>query len=157
VKPRTYDGLVQFYIRHVFPALGSKRIGTISNADIEQWILALTETATVRTQTPLHPITIKHAFVAANKVFWYAIKHRLISHNPATGTDLPKIRHAQRFEPVFLSPPEIEAVAAQLDTHAPDGLFVRVAAYTGLRAAEIMALQIRDVTCCVGRSRFGAH
>ena len=145
LKPRTYDGLVQLYARHVYPALGTKRIGAISNADIEKWILALTETITVRTQTPLHPSTIKHAFVAANKVFRYAIKHRLITHNPATGTDLPKIQHAQRFEPVFLSPPEIEALASQLDSHAPDGLFVRVAAYTGLRAAEIMALQIRDV------------
>jgi hypothetical protein len=121
LKPRTYDGLVQLFARHVYPALGTKRIGAISTADIEKWILALTETVTLRTQTPLHPSTIKHAFVAANKVFRYAIKHRLITHNPATGTDLPKIQHAQQFEPIFLSPPEIEALAAQLDAHAPTG------------------------------------
>ena len=125
--------------------LGAQRIGAITNADIEKWIAKLSTTLTARTKTPLHPSTIKHAFVAANKVFRYAIKHRLISHNPATGTDLPKVQHAQRFDAVFLSPTEIEALAAELDNNPPDGLFVRLAAYTGLRAAEIMALQIRDV------------
>jgi integrase len=145
LKPRTYDGLVQIYARHVYPALGSRRIGSITSADMEKWIATLAKTKTVRTGTPLHPSTIKHAFVAANKVFRYAIKHRLITHNPATGTDLPKVQHAQRFEPTFLSPAEIEALAEELDSNAPDGLFVRLAAFTGLRAAEIMALQIRDV------------
>ncbi|MFM9918266.1 tyrosine-type recombinase/integrase [Lacisediminihabitans sp. H27-G8] len=145
LKPRTYEGLVQIYARQVFPTLGSKRIGAITNSDIEKWIAKLTETKTVRTKEPLHPSTIKHAFVSANKVFRYAIKHRLISHNPATGTDLPKVQHAQRFSPVFLSPAEVERLATKLDASAPDGLFVRLASYTGLRAAEIIALQIRDV------------
>jgi integrase len=145
LKPRTYEGLVQMYSRHVFPAFGSRRIGTITSADIEKWIAALAVTPSLDSGTPLHPSTIKHAFVSANKVFKYAIKHRLISHNPATGTDLPKVQHAQRFEPTFLSPNEVELLASALDEHAPDGLFVRLGAYTGLRAGELIALQIRDV------------
>jgi integrase len=145
LKPRTYDGYVQMYARHVLPTLGTRRIATISSADIEKWIADLALTKTARAKTPLHPSTIKHAFIAANKVFRYAIKHRLISHNPATGTDLPTVQHAQQFAPVFLSAPEIEALAAELDANAPDGLFVRLAAYTGLRSGEIQALQIRDV------------
>jgi integrase len=145
LKPRTYDGYVQVYSRHVFPTLGGYRIGAITGQHIEQWIADLAETLTTRTGEPLHPSTIKHAFIAANKVFRYAIKHRLISHNPATGTSLPRIQHAQRFEPTFLAPDEIERLAAALDAHAPDGLFVRVAAYTGLRAGELLALQVRDM------------
>ncbi|WP_327055396.1 site-specific integrase [Glaciihabitans sp. GrIS 2.15] len=46
---------------------------------------------------------------------------------------------------MFLSPIDIEALATELDSYAPDGLFVRLAAYTGLRSGEIQALQIRDV------------
>lgn len=94
---------------------------------------------------PLHPSTIRHAFIAANKVFKYAARHRLISHNPATGASLPRIQHEQRFEPVFLTPAEIEALAGHLAGSAPDDLFVRVAAYTGLRAGEMLGLQVRDV------------
>lgn len=145
LKPRTYDGFVLVYKRHVFPALGSRRISDINNLDIEKWIGELARTPSVRTGEPLHPSTIKHAFVAANKVFRYALKHRLISYNPATGTDLPKTPHGQRFEPIFLTPAEVDGLCASLSDHAPDDLFVRVAAFTGLRAGELLALQIRDV------------
>jgi integrase len=145
LKPRTHDGYVQMYAKHVYPTFGSRRISTITSAQIERWLSALAETPAARTGTPLHPSTIKHAFVAANKVFRYAIKHRIISHNPATGADLPMSHKPDEAAPMFLSPAEIEALASELDNAAPDGLFVRMAAYTGLRAGEIQALQIRDV------------
>ena len=145
LKPRTYDGYVQVYRRHVYPEFASRRISTITTLDVEKWIAKLAATVSERTGNPLHPSTIKHAFIATNKVFRYAIKHRYITRNPATGTDLPTVQHADKFEPIFLSPGEIESLAAELDSHAPDGLFVRLAAYTGLRSGEIQALQIRDV------------
>lgn len=145
LKPRTYEGSVRVLARYVYPALGAKRIGSITSADMEKWIAELSATPTMRTGTPLHPSTVKHAYVCANKVFRYAIKHRLISHNPATGTDLPKVQHAQKFSPTFLTWTEVEALVAELRDHAPDDLFVQVAAYTGLRASELLALQIRDV------------
>ncbi|PPG64178.1 hypothetical protein C5C27_04090 [Rathayibacter sp. AY2B7] len=133
------------YKLHVFPALGARRISTITSEDIEKWVSKLAQTPTTRGDATLHPSTIKHAVVSANKVFRYAIKHRLIVHNPVTGVDLPKVQHAQTFEALFLSPAEVTALGAALDDHAPDGLFVRLAAYTGLRSGEIQALQVRDV------------
>jgi integrase len=145
LKARTYDGYVQIYGLHVFPTLGARRISTITSEDLEKWISKLAKTPSTRGAGTLHPSTIKHAFVAVNKVFRYAIKHRYISHNPATGIDLPKVQHKDAFAPVFLSPEEITALGAALDAHAPDGLFVRLAAYTGLRSGEIQALQVRDV------------
>jgi integrase len=145
LKPRTHSGYVQVYRTRVFPHLGSRRIGTITNADIEQWIAVLAATPTQRKGTPLHPNTVRHAWVAANKVFQYALKHRLISHNPATGADLPNARTVDDAPQRFLSAPEVEALATALDDRAPDGLLVRLAAYTGLRAGEIQGLQIRDV------------
>ncbi|MBP2458293.1 integrase [Clavibacter michiganensis] len=140
LKPRTHAGYVQVYRTRVFPHLGSRRIGTITNADIEQWIAVLAATPTQRKGTPLHPNTVRHAWVAANKVFQYALKHRLISHNPATGADLPNARTVGDAPQHFLSAPEVEALASALDERAPDGLLVRLAAYTGLRAGEIQGL-----------------
>jgi len=49
------------------------------------------------------------------------------------------------FAPVFLTGPQIEALADRLDEQHPYGLLVRFAAYTGLRAAEMAGLRVRDV------------
>lgn len=78
-------------------------------------------------------------------VFKYALRHRLIAENPAVGTVLPRVRHEQKFEPLFLTAQEVEALALHLSEHAPDDLFVRLAAYTGLRAGEMLGLQVRDI------------
>ena len=129
----------------MLPHFGSRRISAIINADIAQWIAALASIPTVRAGTPLHPSTVKHAFIAANKVFRDAMKHRYISYNPAAGTDLPTTRTVEPFEPMFLAPNDIEALVEELHASEPDGLMVRVAAYTGLRSEELQALQIRDV------------
>ncbi len=145
LKPRTYDGYVQVYRRHVFPHLGSRRIGSITSEDVERWIGELSVTPTARGGEPLHPSTVKHAFIAANKVFRYAIRHRLITHNPATGTELPRVQHDATFAPQFLSGAEVEALAEALSASAPDDLIVRVASYCGLRSGELQALRVGDV------------
>ncbi len=128
LKPRTLDGYVQVYRRHVFPHLGSRRIGSITSEDVERWIAELAVTPTARSGQPLHPSTVKHAFIAANKVFRYAIRHRLITHNPATGTELPRVQHDAKFAPQFLSGVEVEALVAALADCTPDDVFVMVAA-----------------------------
>lgn len=145
LKARTYEGYLRYLGAHVYPTFGARRIGTITRADVEGWIAALSSTPSKRTGKPLHPASIKHAFQAASMVFKYAARHRLIAENPALGTVLPRVRHEQKFEPVFLSAQEVEALAEHLAGHAPDDLFVRLAAYTGLRAGEMLGLQVRDV------------
>lgn len=145
LKPRTYDGYVQVYGRHVFPHLGSRRIGSITSEDVERWIAELAATPTARTGEPLHPSTVKHAFIAANKVFRYAIRHRLITHNPATGTELPRVQHGATFAPQFLSGADVEALVAALADWTPDDVFVLVGAFCGLRSGEMQALRVGDV------------
>jgi hypothetical protein len=44
LKPSTFEGYDRMYRRHVFPALGSKRIAAITSTDLEQWIAALSLT-----------------------------------------------------------------------------------------------------------------
>lgn len=106
---------------------------------------------TARGSEPLHPSTVKHAFIAANKVFRYAIRHRLITHNPATRTELPRVQHDATLAPQFLSGAEAEALVSALAGWTPDDVFVLVAAYCGLRSGEIQALRVGDVD--VQRSR----
>lgn len=89
LKVRTQDGYRRMLDRHVLPTFGTRRIASVTSEDVEQWIAQLASTPTQRGGKPLHPSTVKHAFIAANKVFRYALRHRLIGHNPATGTELP--------------------------------------------------------------------
>jgi integrase len=54
------------------------------------------------------------------------------------------------FTPVFLTAAQVESIARELDAFHPYGLVIRFAAFTGLRAAEISGLRIRDVDLVAG-------
>lgn len=144
LKPRTRNGYRYDYDNHVLPALGSKRIAALTSADVERWVADLHASG-------LAPATVRNTFVALNKACRYAVRHRYIGANPCAGTVLPKVTaHDERFQALFLTPAQVEALAAALDTDAdgspsPYGLIVRVAAYTGLRAGELAALRIKDI------------
>ncbi|MDJ0335362.1 site-specific integrase [Salinibacterium sp. G-O1] len=153
LKVRTQEGYRQMLDRHVLPTFGTRRIASITSANLEQWIAQLTSTQKQRGGSRLHPSTVRHAFIAANKVFRYALRHRMIVHNPATGTELPRVQHTEKFAPQFLSGAEVEALAEALSGSAPDDLLVRVGAYCGLRAGELVALRVGDVDVHRGRIR----
>src|SRR5690606_19441062 len=93
----------------------------------------------------LAPATVRNHYRALSKVLRYAVRHQLIAHNPAEGVALPRRTGGDAFEPVYLTPEQVERLARELDPTWPYGLLVRFAAYTGLRAAEIAGLRVRDV------------
>lgn len=138
LKPRTLLSYRQCYDRHVLPALGTRRIAAVTSSDVEKWVVDLHASG-------LSPATVRNTFVALNKVFRYAVRHQLVAANPCTGTELPRATGEAVFKPHFLTPIEVEAVAAVLDEHPPYGLVVRFAAGTGLRAGELAALQVHDI------------
>ncbi|WP_170131550.1 tyrosine-type recombinase/integrase [Quadrisphaera granulorum] len=138
LKPRTVASYRQVYDNHVLPAFGTRRIATVTSADVETWVGNLRASG-------LSAATVRNVFVALNKVMRYAVRHRYIAANPCAGTDLPRARHDETFEARFLSPAEVERLAAALDDAHPYGLLVRFAAYTGLRAGEVAGLRVRDV------------
>lgn len=51
---------------------------------------------------------------------------------------------------MFFTAAQVEQVAKELDEYAPYGLLIRFAAGTGLRAAELQGLRIRDVNLAAG-------
>ena len=51
---------------------------------------------------------------------------------------------------MFLTAAQVERVAKELDEYAPYGLLIRFAAGTGLRAAELQGLRIRDLNLAAG-------
>ncbi len=93
----------------------------------------------------LAPNTIHNYFTQLNKTLRYGLRHRLIWHNPAQGVELPKNERSEGFEPVFLDMRQLNALLLHLEDDKPFDTLVQFAALTGLRAAEIAGLRIRDV------------
>ena len=143
LKPGTYAGYVHLYETRILPTFGKQRIAAVTSEDVERWVAGLVTAGKA-------PSTVHNHYVALNKVFRYAMRHRLVSHNPCAAVELPRAANAEGFAPVFLTLPEVEAIAAELDAWHPYGLLIRFAAQTGLRAAELQGLRVRDVNLTAG-------
>jgi integrase len=143
LKPGTYAGYVHLYDSRILPTFGKQRISAVTSQDVERWVGKLVAAGRA-------PSTVHNHYVALNKVFRYALRHRLITHNPCDAVELPKARNSEDFAPVFLTSAEVEQIAAELDAWHPYGLLVRFAAQTGLRAAELAGLRVRDLNLGAG-------
>lgn len=143
LKPTTYEGYALLHNAWILPRFGKQRIAAVTSEHVERWVASLTAEG-------LATSTIRNHYVAVSKVFRYAVRHRLISHNPCHAVQLPRAGSAADFAPVFLTAAQVEAVAAELDAVHPYGTVVRFAAQTGLRSAEISGLRIRDVNLAAG-------
>jgi integrase len=144
LKASTYAGYEHLYAQRILPTFGKQRIAAVTSQDVERWIGKLVTAGKASS-------TIHNHYVALNKVFRYALRHRLITYNPCDGVDLPKPGNRETFTPVFLTVAQVEAVATELDRAMPYGLLIRFAAYTGLRAGEITGLRIKDLDLAGGR------
>ncbi|WP_405925719.1 tyrosine-type recombinase/integrase [Streptomyces sp. NBC_00035] len=141
LKPRTLKSYRSTYDCHVLPAFGTWKITSLTPEEVENWVARLSAAG-------LKPATVRNIYVALNKACRYALRHGWITSNPCAGVELPRFAAdgSAPFEPKFLSPAQVEALAAHLAEKAPHfGLLVRMAAYTGLRAGELAALRVRDV------------
>lgn len=146
LKPGTMEQYENLYATRILPTFGKKRISVITSQEVQKWVNGLVAAGKA-------PNTVHNHYVALNKVFRYASKHRLIGHNPCGAVELPKNVHSDDFAPVFLTKAALDALAAALRNVTPYGLLVRFCALTGLRAAEVQGLRIRDVVL----SATGAH
>lgn len=144
LKQGTYAGYVQLYESRILPTFGKQRIASVASQDVERWIGKLVAEGRA-------PSTVHNHYVALNKVFRYAQRHRLITHNPCEAVELPKQGSREDFAAVFLTLSEVETIAAELDSWQPYGLLIQFAAYTGLRAGEIAGLRIKDLDLAGGR------
>lgn len=143
LKEGTYLQYEHLYRTRILPTFGDKRIAAITSEDVEAWIAELVE-------KDLAPNTIHNHYVLLNKVFRYALRHRILAHNPCAGVELPRNAPKTEFAPVFLTPAQVTTVCGQLQDEQTLPTLIRFAAYTGLRAAEIAGLRVRDVDLMAG-------
>jgi integrase len=143
LKASTYAGYEHLYTTRIEPIFGGQRIASVTSQHVEAWLA--TFAAKGRASSTIH-----NYFVALNKVFRYAERHRLINYNPCAAVELPRAGHAADFAPIFLTATQVETLAAKVDEEPPFGTMIRFAALTGLRSAEIAGLRVRDLNLSAG-------
>jgi integrase len=97
----------------------------------------------------LSPSRVRNAHQVLSQILAAGVEGR-IARNPAVGVRLPRI---VRRDMHFLTARQVEDLAAAIDPRY--GRLVRFAAYTGLRAGELVALRVRHLNLLRGRCEVG--
>lgn len=130
----------------VLPRWGSVPLGRITTGTIQAWVAQLSNGTAPRdaagTARPLAAKTIRSIVkIVMGAVLKHAIASGWMTSNPMTGVRMPKATVAK--PRVYLTPPEIKAIADQMDE--ADATAVYLLAYTGIRIGEALALRCKDV------------
>ena len=157
IEPRTRSGYEQILRTHLLPEFGHVPIREITPARVQHFVSCLSQRR--------EPGTVRNVYACLHNALNTAVRLRMIPTNPCVGIRLPR---SQREEMLFLNPAEIQLLATAIaeprppsdKKHAPktptpprpsDRVLVLTAAYTGLRAGELLALRRQDVDLLHGR------
>jgi integrase len=159
LKPRTraeYDNLLAAKSRalrdpdgnsttnlSIAAMFGHRPVNSITLADIADWVGKLSRAGK-------SPSTVRHHYFVVRQVLSQAAADGRLTVNPADHVKLPSERSAAGGTPGVVDDPEIFLTASQvaaLETCMPwpCNVMVHLAAWSGLRAAELAGLQVGDV------------
>lgn len=140
-KPSTVQDYRIITDRHLAPHFGGTSIDRIRPDDVASYIV-------LKSRAGLAIKTITNHLNFAHGVFQFAIKRGLIHSNPVAMCDRPRAPYRDP-DIRFLNPDELErllgAVALDDVLGPTDHTLYVVAAMTGLRQGELVALRWRDV------------
>lgn len=135
-KPSTLSDNRSVVNAYIDPILGPHRPEKLTAEHIEQWRDELVEERGVSRRTANKALIVLGAILERGR------KHGLVSN---AVREVPKLR--DRYDPNdydFFSPEEVEQLAGAAASEQ-DGTIYLVAAFTGLRMGEVIALRWRDV------------
>jgi integrase len=133
--PRTRarnDGLLRNYL---LPAWGDTPLSAMDRPAVKQWFA----------QQDWTPATARKVQVVLSSVLSEGVELGVLRDNPAARL---KLASQPRIPMTVLTAQEVRAVAEAVEARSgrpADGLAVLTAAYTGLRAGELWALQAQDL------------
>ncbi len=122
---------------------GDRPVNQIVRADIADWVGKL---ATAGKSAS----TVRHHYFVVRQILSQAVADGRLTVNPADHVKLPSERSAAGGTPGVVDDPDMFLTAAQVSalvdaTPWPYNVMVHLAAWSGLRAAELAGLQIGDV------------
>ncbi|MGW5075966.1 site-specific integrase [Rhodococcus sp. NPDC004095] len=154
LKPRTKAGYVYALApaeRHrgdarelcIDATFGGYPLNKITRTYISEWVRRMTSAGK-------KPSTVRHAYFLVRMVLEQAVVDGRLAENPAEYVKLPSERSASGGTPGVVDDPDQFLTAAQVSalveaTPWPYNVMVHLAAWSGLRAAELAGLQVGDV------------
>jgi integrase len=147
LEPKTQTGYTQLLNTHLLPEFSNTPIRNITPQRVQTFISQLSRRR--------EPGTVRNVYACLRNCLNTAVRLRMLPSNPCAARAV-KLPRSHREEMLFLTPQEITAlataVAAPIDKDKrpmkprPEyATLILVAAYTGLRAGELLALTRADV------------
>jgi len=133
IGPKTRVGYESILKHHVLPHLGSWPVGAVDRGSIKRWVADLTGAGVSASR-------VRSAVTVLRGALDTAVDAGALGANPAVRLKLPR---ASRQEMLFIDADQVAELAATIEP--PYGLVVNMAAYTGMRAGELWALEVRNV------------
>ena len=127
---KTAAGYRSILDAHLLPEFGQRAVGRINATDIEAMLAELGVSTGTR----------RNVLRVLKPVMQYAVKSKMIAENPCTEVKLDK---ADRRKMLFLDAEQVRALADEITPHYRT--LVLFAAYSGMRAGEIAALQVKHI------------
>lgn len=119
---------------HIVPQLGHLRLKHLNPMIIQEAMNRLSEKG-------LSPATVRYSLTVLRAALKYAIRCQMLRQNPALAVESPSIEHKEKRA---LNDDQAAALWNALQEHRLFSLFF-VAAYTGLRQGELLALRWADI------------
>jgi integrase len=141
-SPTTVKETRGFIDRSLLPAFGKRKLAKLKPSDIDAFYQQLRVSGSVTGQ-PLAPSTIRRIHGILRRALAQGVKWGWIGVNPAAASSPPRV------SPTHINPPDPEQLARVLERsrrEAPElSCFILLAAVTGARRSELVALRWNDV------------
>lgn len=127
----------------IIATFGGKAVGAITRQQIADWVQRMVAAGK-------SPSTVRHAYFVVRMVLAQAVVDGHLRDNPADYVKLPSEHSTNGGAPGVVDDPDMFLAAEQVAalvaaTPWPYNVLVHVAAWSGLRAAELAGLQVGDV------------
>ncbi len=139
VRGNTYSSYLTI-VKYHLKGIGDKKLNEINNIMIQTHLSNL---RTYDEQKPLNPGMIKNVRNFLSMVFNYAIRNNIVTRNPVLGTHIP--RDTPSSPRSFTIDEQSNLIEAVREYDKPIMFSVIIAAYTGIRKGELLALKWIDV------------
>ena len=141
VETSTLAAYRSYLDKHFIPTFGRRPMGKILPSEIQRWVTTASATDPATGDgNGLSAASVRKYHTMLHSIFERALRDRVVTFNPCTHTELPKV---VKKKARTLTPAEYVAILASLP--ARHRLMVETAINTGLRWGELIALKPRHL------------
>ncbi len=145
VADGTYNNYKLYVEKHIIPYFDGYKIKDIRPAQIEKLMA---------TKNELSESSRHHIWIALNAIFETARKNRLVEENPCGEYVKPREEKDKAAKIHFFEQSELNKLIRAAN-NIPNGFYILIPLYTGMRLGELCGLRWEDITedvICISRS-----